>query len=61
MAQSLLGQNRLGEALGMTAQALAQSETRNPDRELDGYFDDFNQIKARLSELYAYLKKNTNP
>ena len=61
MAQSLLGQNRLGEALGMTAQALAQSETRNPDRELDGYFDDFDQIKAHLSELYANLKKNTNP
>ncbi len=60
MAQSLLGQNRLGEALTMAAQALAQSETRNPDRELDGYFDDFDQIKARLSELYDYLKKETN-
>lgn len=60
MAQSLLGQNRLDEALAMAAQALAQSETRNPDRELDGYFDDFDQIKARLSELYDYLKKETN-
>ncbi len=60
MAQSLLGQNRLGEALGMAAQALAQSETRNPDRELDGYFDDFDQIEARLRKLYDYLKKETN-
>jgi tetratricopeptide (TPR) repeat protein len=60
VAQSLLGQDRLGEALAMAAQALAQSETRNPDRELDGYFDDFDQIKADLSELYAYLKQNTN-
>jgi tetratricopeptide (TPR) repeat protein len=56
MAEALSAQKRRSEALQFTEMALAQSEERNADSELEGPFENFREIENKLERLHQYLK-----
>jgi tetratricopeptide (TPR) repeat protein len=49
-------QNKISEARAISEQALRQSEKRNVDIELDGVFEDFDEIHAQLKTLNEELQ-----
>ncbi len=56
IAKALTAQKKRSEALQFTEMALAQSEKRNADSELEGPFENFIEIENRLERLHKYLK-----
>jgi tetratricopeptide (TPR) repeat protein len=59
IALTLKEQDKIPEALHLTEKALGLSEKRNPDSELDGPFEDFQEIRNRLESLHRDLKQET--
>lgn len=57
IAEALRGQDQPEEALSLAESALAQSEQRNKDTELEGQFNNFKDTKNRLKELKKALEK----
>jgi tetratricopeptide (TPR) repeat protein len=55
IAALLTKQKKRTEALEFAEMALAQSEKRNADSELEGPFEDFWEIETRLGRLHQYL------
>ena len=53
-------QKKIPEAKAMTEQALFQGEKRNGDREVDGVFESFEEIRNRLSTLLDDLNTEQN-
>ena len=56
IAEALTAQEKRSEALELAEMALALSEERNADSELEGPFENFRQIETRLERLHRYLK-----
>lgn len=56
IAQSLKEEGRLDEARRLASEAMALSETRDADKELEGPLDGFDDIKDRLKKLVDELK-----
>jgi tetratricopeptide (TPR) repeat protein len=56
IAALLTEQKKRSEAIKFTEMALAQSEERNADSELEGPFENFTEIEIRLERLRQYLK-----
>ena len=56
IAVVLKAQNKISEARTISEQALRQSEKRNPDIELDGVFEDFDEIHEQLKTLNGELQ-----
>lgn len=57
IAAALKGQGKLEEALSLTREALAQGEQRNKDVELEGQFNNFDDVKGWLKDLKKDLEK----
>jgi tetratricopeptide (TPR) repeat protein len=57
IAVALHAQNKVPEALYWTERALAQSEKRNVDLELEGPFENFGDIKSFLKRFHEGLRK----
>jgi len=58
LAEALTAQNNESEALVFTERALARSEKRRADSEIEGPFEDFKEIKMRLKRLHRSLMGN---
>ncbi len=56
IAATLTAQKKRSEALEFAEMALALSEERNADSELEGPFENFREIENRLERLHQYLK-----
>ena len=56
IAATLTAQKKSAEALQFVEKALALSEERNADSELEGPFENFREIESRLERLHHYLK-----
>jgi len=56
IAAALRAQNKGSEALQWTQNAIAQSEKRNGDLELESPFEDYREIENRLKNLHSALK-----
>ena len=56
IAVVLRAQKKSSEALAVAEDALRQSEKRNPDIELDGVFEDFDEIQDQLKILIDELQ-----
>ena len=57
IAEALSAQRKRAEALEFTEMALALSQERNADSELEGPFENFREIETRLERLHRYLKE----
>lgn len=56
IAEALAAQNKRSKALEMTEVALAESKKREAEAELEGPFENFGEIHARLEGLKIFLK-----
>jgi tetratricopeptide (TPR) repeat protein len=59
IALTLMTQNKVLEALRLAGEALAQSEKRSVDMELEGPFENFSEVNDNLLALHDLLKKKT--
>ena len=57
IAATLMAQKKRAEALQFVEMALALSEERNVDSELEGPFENFREIENKLQSLHRYLKE----
>lgn len=57
IAAALKGEGKLEAALSLTKEALAQSGQRNKDVELEGQFNNFDDVKGWLNDLKKDLEK----
>jgi len=55
LALALKTQDRVSEALRFTREALNQCEKRKTDRELEGPFENFEEIRTQLRELHEQM------
>jgi tetratricopeptide (TPR) repeat protein len=58
IAEALTAQNNESEAIAFTEMALTRSVKRHPDSEMEGPFENFEEIKMRLERLHRVLKEN---
>jgi tetratricopeptide (TPR) repeat protein len=56
IAATLAARKKRSEALEFAEKALALSEERNADSELEGPFENYREIENRLQRLHRYLK-----